>query len=363
LLHPEALINLNNLQQNYLAIKKKVGDAKVMAVIKADAYGHGAQAIAKSLSSQGVYGFCVALVEEVKELIASGIKEPILHLGAISEDALDIYKTGQVRCTVSSLKELEILQNSKIKFINVHIKVDTGMGRLGFHYQNIESVLDYCNQLDNINLVGLYSHFATADSSDDQYLKLQLNKFKKIVELTKKNKLGIKFFHIANSAAILKHKDTHFNMVRPGITLYGISPLGVPELVLKPVLTLKSKVALVKEFNENSSVGYGRMYKVKSKELIAVLQIGYADGIPTSYANVGEVEVYGQLHPVVGKVSMDLITIKCLNQKLKKGDSVILWGGNTMSLRLENIAKKINVIPYELITGISKRVMRRYVGV
>ena len=363
MLHPEALINLNYLQHNYLAIKKKVEDAKIMAVIKADAYGHGAQAIAKSLSNKGVYGFCVALVEEVKELIESGIKEPILHLGAISENTLDIYQTGQVRCTVSSLEELEILQNSKIKSINVHIKVDTGMGRLGFDYHNIESVLDHCSKLKNINLEGLYSHFATADSSDDNYLKLQLNKFKKIVEISKKNNLGIKFFHIANSAAIFKHKDAHFNMVRPGITLYGISPLGSPESVLKPVLTLKSKVVLVKQFNENTSVGYGRMYKVKRKELIAVLQIGYGDGIPISYTNVGEVEADGILHPVVGKVSMDLVTIKCMNKKLKKGDSVIFWGGNTMQLRIENIAKKMNMIPYELVTGISKRVMRRYVGV
>ena len=173
MLHPEALINLNYLEQNYLALKKIVGEAKIMAVIKADAYGHGAQVIARKLSEQGVHGFCVALVEEASELIKIGIKEPILHLGAISENTLDIYKSGQVRCTISSFEELEMLNDSKIKSLNVHIKVDSGMGRLGFDYQNIEKVFKYCYNCNNINFEGLYSHFATADSLNDDYLKLQ----------------------------------------------------------------------------------------------------------------------------------------------------------------------------------------------
>jgi alanine racemase len=362
LLQPEALIDLNCLAHNYSIIQKKVGKSKVMAVVKANAYGHGAAIIAKSLSKNGVHGFCVALVEEAQELIDAGVKEPILHLGSISKSSLDIYNAGQVRCTISSIEEVEILENSSLKNINVHIKVDTGMGRLGFDYENIKDVLIRISNSDKIYVEGLYSHFATADSDID-YMNLQLDRFKTIVKISKTIIAEIKFFHIANSAAILKYKDTYFNMVRPGITLYGISPLGFPELSLQPILTLKSKISLIKNYNSNRSIGYGRLYKTKNKESIAVLQIGYADGIPIKFSNKGSVEINNELFPIVGQVSMDLITIKSINKNLFKGQDVIIWGGSSESLRLENIAKTFNMIPYELLTGISKRVIRRYIGV
>lgn len=362
MLQPEAIVDFNSLNHNYSTIKARVGSSKIMAVIKADAYGHGAIHIAKALTKVGAHGFCVALVQEAKELLESNINNPVLHLGSLSDSSLEIYKSGQVRCTISSLEDIQSLEKSKLTKIIAHLKVDTGMGRLGYDYQDLELILNILQKSKKIKVEGVYSHFATAEDINTTYRDLQLKRFNKSILLVKKILSDVKYFHIANSAAILNCKESHFNMVRPGITMYGVSPLGYPDSTLKPVLTLKAKVALVKSFKTNSSIGYGRLYITRQIENIATLQIGYADGIPIKYFNGGEVEINDQLFPLVGKVSMDLSTIKCFDSKLNKGDEATFWGGENMNLRLENIAKMFDMIPYELLTGLSMRVKRTYIN-
>ncbi len=364
MLQPEADIHLNHLKHNYLAIKKMVGDAKVMAVIKANAYGHGVVPVARVLSDEGVHGFCVALGSEAEELINAGIQEPILHLGRISNSNLELYKSGQVRCTINTFEDLTQLgkfgtPNSPIF---AHLKIDTGMGRMGVRFDAADSIMNSLKGIPEIRVEGVYSHFATAEETDTQYRDDQLDLFKKVMNMAKMIFPDVKFFHIANSAGILNCPESHFNMVRPGISLYGVSPLGTPHNKLKPVMKMKAPVVLVKKMKADESVGYSRLYTAEMDEAIALLQAGYADGIPTVFSNSGSVEINGSTYPIIGKVSMDLIAINCGNNTIDEGDEAVFWGGKDENYQLEYLAKKYKKIPYEFLTGVSARVKRNLIN-
>ena len=256
LLRPEANIYLDRLQKNYQFIQSMVGSAKVMAVVKADAYGHGAIPIAESLSDAGVYGFCVSLTSEIRDLIYANIKNPILHLGAISSDALDVYESGQARCTINSIQDIKILENHGCQHnirIIAHLKVDTGMGRLGVHYDDLYKILLALSECRYIDIEGVYSHFSTAEEKNIEYRDWQLIRFKKVIAMTEKILPDIKYRHLANSAAVLTCPESHFNMVRPGISLYGVTPLCEPNEHLLPVMKMKAPVAIIKDFNITGS--------------------------------------------------------------------------------------------------------------
>ena len=337
-----------------------VGDAKIMAVVKADAYGHGIEPIVKELLKTSVYGFCVALSKEVQELLSLGISRPILHLGAMDYENLDIYYSGQVHCTINSFKDIEILKKIDEKYkLNIHLKIDTGMGRLGLNYSDAERAM---NLLNNVNVIGVYSHLATAEDENTSYKELQLNRFDKICELARHYLPSVQYFHIANSSAILTCKDSIYSMVRPGISLYGVSPLGKPHMDLKPIMRFSTLVVLIKKIRAGESVGYGQQYIAEKDETIAIIQAGYADGVPVLFSNSYSVEINNELYPIIGKVSMDLIAIKCNNDKINIGDRAVLWGGKKLQTSLEVVSKKFNRIPYEFLTGITNRVKRNYIN-
>ena len=364
LLHPEVDIHLGRLVKNYNFIQSKVGSAKVMAVVKANAYGHGAVQVSKSLTEAGIYGFCVSLVDEIRELIHGNIQSPILHLGRISSDELDVYESGQVRCTINSTEDLKTLEDHGHKYsirIIAHLKIDTGMGRLGVLYKDLERMLDKLSESQHIEIEGVYSHFSTAEEKDTEYRDWQLKRFKDVISRVKKKLPQVEYFHMANSAAVLTFPEAHFNMVRPGISLYGVTPHGEPHDYLLPVMKMKAPVTLIKEFNRGESVGYNRQYITDKNEKIAIIQAGYADGIPVEYSNMGEVEIEGNKYPIVGKVSMDLVAIRCRNMDIKTGQEAIFWGSDDMNLRLEALAEKFEKIPYEFLTGVTKRVKRNYI--
>ena len=364
MLQPEADIHLDHLKHNYLAIKKMVGAAEVMAVIKANAYRHGAVPIAHVLSDMGVHGFCVALGSEAEELINAGIREPILHLGKITSDNFELYNSGQVHCTINSIEDLlELKENASANSpIFAHLKIDTGMGRMGVPFENAESIIQMLSETPELRVEGVYSHFATAEENDTKYRDWQLDQFRKVIKLANSILPDIKYFHIANSAGILNCPDSHFNMVRPGISLYGISPLGKPHHSLNPVMKMKAPVVLVKKMNAGDSVGYSRLYTAEKDEKIALLQAGYADGIPTVFSNSGSVEIKGSQYPIIGKVSMDLIAINCGEDTIKEGDEAVFWGGEHENTRLEYLAIKYKKIPYEFLTGVSTRVARNLIN-
>jgi len=365
LLQPEAAISLGRLIKNYQFIQSQVCSAKVMAVVKADAYGHGAVPVAKSLSKAGIHGFCVALVSEIRELIDSGIQNPILHLGRISSDELDVFETSQVRCTINSAGDINLLEDygrqNSITIIS-HLKIDTGMGRLGIRYEEIDSMLVKLSESKHIEVEGVYSHFSTAEEKDTKYRDWQLKRFKEVIAQTKTTLPQVEYFHMANSAAVLTFPEAHFNMVRPGISLYGVTPLGKPHDHLLPVMRMKATVAIIKDFSTGESVGYNRQYMSKQNEKIAILQVGYADGIPVEFSNRGEVEIEGNIYPIVGKVSMDLVAIRCRGLEITAGQKAIFWGSDEMNLRLETLAGKFEKTIYEFLTGVTKRVKRYYIN-
>ena len=362
MLNPRAEISLNHLRNNYNYIQSKVKDVKIMAVVKANAYGHGIVEVSKLLSQEGVHGFCVALTQEVRELIDSQIKNPILHLGRISSSELDIYESGQVRCTINSFEDIKLISDYAYKkniSVISHLKVDTGMGRLGVNIDEFNKVLDQIKSCNNIHIEGVFSHFSTSEEEDIQYRDHQIDQFRKVVLKVKEVMPSVKYFHIANSAAILTCSEAWFNMVRPGISIYGVSPLGVPHEGLLPVMKMKAPISLLKNIKKDFPVGYGRRYVAKKDEKIFIVQAGYADGIPTEFSNKGKIEINNMLYSIIGKVSMDLIAVLDHVGKVNIEQDVVFWGSD--SLRLEVLSKQYNKIPYEFLTGVSKRVKREYV--
>ena len=364
MLQPVADIYLNRLIQNYHVIREIAGNANIMAVIKANAYGHGAVPVARVLSDEGVHGFCVALGSEAEELINAGIREPILHLGKITSDNFELYNSRQVHCTINSIEDLlELKENASANSpIFAHLKIDTGMGRMGVRFENAESIIQMLSETPELRVEGVYSHFATAEENDTQYRDWQLDQFRKVIKLANSILPDIKYFHIANSAGILNCPDSHFNMVRSGISLYGISPLGKLHHSLNPVMKMKAPVVLVKKMNAGDSVGYSRLYTAEKDEKIALLQAGYADGIPAVFSNSGSVEIKGSHYPIIGKVSMDLIAINCGEDTIKEGDEAVFWGGEHENTRLEYLAIKYKKIPYEFLAGVSARVIRNLIN-
>ncbi len=362
--HPEADIYLNRIRENFRIIQSLVGDAKVMAVVKANAYGHGIIPIVKTLSESGAHGFCVALASEAEELISAGIQEPILHLGRIHKRFLEIYNSGQVHCTINSMDDVKGIEKYHLgsKPIKAHLKIDSGMGRMGVRFEETESIMKVLCGLPEIKIEAVYSHFSTAEEIDTKYRDLQLGRFREVIKLANDILPETSYFHIANSASTLNCPDSHFNMVRPGISLYGVSPIGLPHEDLRPVMKMKASVVIVKKMKAGESVGYNRFYTVDQDENIALLQAGYADGIPAILSNSGSVEIKGSHYPIVGKVSMDLVAVRCTGGNISEGDEAIFWGGDHGNTRLENLAKKYNKIPYEFLTGVSNRVKRNLIN-
>jgi alanine racemase len=361
ILQPYAEINIGNLNNNYCVIQNEVGNSKVMGVIKADAYGHGAVAIAKSLSLTKIYGFCVALIKEVIELRDHGITKPILHLGKLSPENLDIYDENTL-CTINSFDDLDAIKDYSIKTgikIYAHVKFDTGMGRMGFHYSQAQEVMKKIKQSDNIQLKGAYSHFSSAEEINSTFMELQRSRFDSIIEFSNSLFSNL-IYHISNSAGVFKDSRNHYDMVRPGITLYGVSPFGRTNKKLQPVMHLKAPVVLKKKILKGEPVGYNQTFVAVKNIEIAVIQAGYGDGIPLELSDKGAVVWNGNKLSIVGRVSMDLITIDCTNININVGDDVTIWGGENHPIEL--LSEEVNKNPYTFLTGVSQRVKREYIN-
>tara|TARA_B100000214_G_C23942246_1_gene616273 strand:- start:375 stop:1469 length:1095 start_codon:yes stop_codon:yes gene_type:complete len=362
MLSPIAKINLKNIKSNCIYIKRKVNNSRIMAVVKADAYGHGIVEISKFLSHHKLaYGFCVALSSEIDELIKNKVLSPILHLGRIDLDSLSIYCKKNVYATINSLHDIEILSNFGKKNnvrIKAHIKVDTGMNRMGVRLNELDDLID-CINSKFLDIKGVYSHFSSADENDNS-VETQVVGFNLAINKIK-SKLGqIDDIHIANTSAILNRKDCNYNMVRVGLAIYGISSLRNYLVELKPAMELQAPLVLIKKIKKGESVGYNRKYISEGSIRIGLVQIGYADGLPPSFCNKGKVYFNGKSCKVIGKVSMDLISIDISNVNINVGDMITIWGGEILESKLEELSKKFNNIPYHYLTSLSKRVLKEY---
>jgi alanine racemase len=366
-----AEINLSAITQNFKLIKSRT-TADVLAVVKADAYGHGLIPVSKALEEAGADWFGTALLEEAINLRKAGILKPIISwltpLGEDFKSAIDL----DIDLGIPSIDLLdEVIKAASLtgKAARIHLEIDTGMSRGGVLSewdQLIKSVLVGVN-LKLLKVIGIWSHFARADEPAELMNQEQLSLFEEKVNQAKTAGIDAQFIHIANSAALFTNKSTHKNIIRSGIALFGLSPdiktIGdSSSLGLKPAMKLKAKLNLVKEVKAGSSVGYGGTALIKSDTKLGVVALGYADGIPRSTNNLAGVFVDKKRAPIIGRVSMDQFVVDLgITSTAKTGDEVIVFGdGSSGEYTVDEWAKAANTINYEIITRIGPRVPRIY---
>lgn len=362
----QAFIHLDHLAHNLRLLQRQAAPAAVWPVLKANAYGHDAAMVAAQLVRLGCQTLCVADVEEAIALIDAGSSATFIILSATlprHSETLVAYDCQPVVCTLEMVEALATAARKLAKRISVHVKVDTGMGRLGIPPEEVTAFLDRCRDFPAIDVRGLMSHFPRADEADKSYSIAQLAHFRQVVELTQS--YGIKTVHMANSAAIFALPDSHFDAVRPGIALYGLqpaAPIAHPTArELKPVLELKSQVIFLKEVAPGTGLSYGHAFHTQCPSLIATLPIGYGDGLSRNLSGRIDVLVRGVRCPQVGRITMDLslIDVTALRGQVELGDEAVIIGRQgTAELSAEELASKLGTINYEIVTGISHRVPR-----
>jgi alanine racemase len=363
-----AVIHLSHLKSNFLNIRRKVKDSRVMAVVKADAYGHGVKEICNALNTlkRKPEYFGVATAEEGVELRRYGIKQPVLIFEPVSKSEAELVIKNNLIPTVSELRHLNIIQsaNPLRKNVNMHIKVDTGMNRLGVRYDKAFDFVSMAAKRQNFTVDGIYTHFATSDETDKSFAVTQLGRFRSLIEKLKDAGINYGLAHCANSGAIIDMPDSYLDMVRPGISLYGYYPsLETSESVkLKPVMSIYSVVNSLKAVPKDEGVSYGRKYITPKDTQIAAVPVGYADGFRRGLTNKAYAIIKGEYFRQSGTVTMDRIMFDVGNNtKIKTGDKVILlgeWGDKKIDAW--DWSKLSDTIPYEITCGISKRVRRVY---
>jgi len=363
-----AEIDLDAVSFNIEAIKRRVGPRAVMAVVKADAYGHGAVEIARCAEKAGVRMLGVSSVDEGIQLRENFIDADILILGApIESQSCDIINYN-LTPTVSSWEFARRLNEDAGRLgrrVGVHICVDTGMGRVGPEAEQAVDFVKKVMRLENLEVSGIYSHFSSADE-DYSFSHAQLERFTGLVKTLDREGIVIPYRHIANSAAVLELEESYFDMVRTGLLLYGIYPYGTPgvgekKLSLKRVLSLKARVVYVKEVPAGTPISYGRTYVTKHRTRIATLPLGYADGFLRSFSNTGEVLIRGKRFTVSGNVCMDMMMVDVGRHPVERGDEAVIIGAQGKEeITVYEMARKLRTIPYEVISLIGKRVPRLY---
>lgn len=363
----KAFINHNHLRHNIQLVRDVVGTRKIMAVVKANAYGHGDVEVSKTAIEAGCEYLGVAFIEEGIKLRKAGIIDPILVFGAQLPEYLSATIDYNLELTITShlqLAHLEKTIGKKNKKIPIHLKVDTGMNRVGFIYDRFTD--DFTQILNNraVEIKGVYSHLSTADEEVQEYFDLQLSRFNEIVNYVKSKVNDDIQYHLANSAAIIDFPQAYFDLVRPGIMLYGHppSPQFKYNWNLKEVMTLCSKIGLIKFVKKNEPISYGRRFYTKEDTFIAVVPAGYADGINRRSSNNMNVLIKGREFPVVGTVCMDMIMINLgKNHNCAVGDEVIIFGkSGKKNISVTEVSEKLLTIPYEITCNVSPRVPREH---
>jgi len=337
-----------------------------MAVVKADGYGHGAVEVARAALDSGADRLGVAIPEEGWELREAGIAVPILVFGLIQpEEAYKVVEADldQTVCSVELLQTLDREAARASKRINVHIKVDTGMGRIGLTPEEVVSFARRVQEFKNLNLEGIFSHFATADAKDKTFAQRQLELFDGVLRDLERADIDIPIRHMANSAAILDLPGSYYDMVRPGIMIYGLYPSREVSrsIELRPAMTLQTKVVAVKTVPRGTPISYGRTFITRAQAtVIATLPIGYADGLSRLLSNKGEVLIRGRRAPLVGTICMDMCMADVSSvEGVRCGDEAIIFGEEPP---VDEVAEKIGTINYEVTCAVSRRVPRVYMG-
>ncbi len=376
-----AEINLSNLSHNLELIKsylvsKKV---KIMAVVKAGAYGHGAVEISRQAIKSGAYALGVALVEEGAELRRAGITAPIYVLGESAPESVEEAVKYDLIPGINSYKSARLYSEQCVKSgkkLSVNINIDTGMNRIGINFSRAPEEILRISELEGLKLESICTHYACACSSGDFYTQLQYKRFNEVMEKVKIYRFPIKFYHCSNSAAFFRYKKMHLDMVRIGISMYGLNPYDPdytewlePEIIkvisgLKPLLSLKAKISFIKDVPEGCSISYCGTFKTRRDSVIATVPVGYADGYSRLLSNRGFVLINGKLLPVVGNITMDqfMVDVTETKENINVGDEAVLIGSSPgKKITAENIAEFMGTINYEVVCMIKNRIPRIYV--
>ena len=326
-LGPKVHIDLQQLKKNYQLVKNEVREIPIMATVKANAYGHGAVEVSKALEEEGVRYLAVFTIDEGIELRDAGIKTDIFIYAKFDPTRIEEASKYNLTLNISSFDDLKALKAHNGNAVKVHLKIDTGMTRLGVPLEQAEAFLKEANQLNSIELEGLYSHFATADEGDLSYANSQLSKFNDVVEISKKLEISFAFIHCSNSGAILNVQDSRFNMVRAGMLLYGAFPSDeVPqELPIKPVMTFTAPVVEIREVKAGTHISYGGVYTTEKDTRIAVVQAGFADGVPRPWYVDGFVKFKDQNLKITGRICMDQLMIDVGLADIQYGDEILIF--------------------------------------
>jgi alanine racemase len=361
---PTAVIDLAALRHNLAQLRQVLqpGTA-VMAMVKADAYGHGAGPVALALMRCGVTWFGVATPAEALALRAAGVSGGILVLMPAYRDAAALLEQ-EIALTITDEPSLAALREQRRpgQRARVHLEVDTGMGRLGLPPAGAVRLAEQLARTPDVILEGLFTHFACADEADRSFTDGQLARFQQTLSELERRGIIVPLTHAANSAGMLAYPEAHFDLVRPGIALYGYHPSPVTKPLLpglKPVMTLSAPVVFVKRIKSGQSISYGATWRASSDTTIATVRLGYADGYPRALSNRAQVRLHGAFCPVVGRVCMDQLMVEAGALEANIGDRVTLFGPEGPTA--EELAQLAGTIPYELLTRIGGRVERSYV--
>jgi len=366
-------VDLNALRGNLAWLRHRVGTGvKILTVVKADAYGHGLKQIAALLMQSGTDIFGVANLAEAHAVRSVGKGWPVLMLGALLPDEIETAVRDGVRPTLSSLAEATAINAAALRMrkpIPVHLKVDTGMGRLGIRPQDALKLIRQIQELPGLFLEGLYTHYASAEDDAD-FSKEQATAFQKIVKAASEGGIQISLIHANNSAALLHQPDTTFSLVRPGLLVYGILPEGrrvdVSALrkFFRPALSLKCRVAFVKEIPKGASLSYGRTFRAPRKMRVATLTAGYGDGYLRAGSNRAEVLLLGKRCPVLGLITMDqtLVDVSKVSNAAPGDEAVLIGAQGKDAITAGELAEWCGTIPWEVLTAITYRVPRLYRG-
>lgn len=357
-----AEISLDSFKSNLGEVRRLVGEnVRIMAIVKAGAYGHGAVRLSDVALSNGADMLGVATVPEAMELRESGIKNGIFLLGGIDPREADVVVENTLTPACYSLDVLEALSGVAVecgKTVGYHLKVDTGMTRLGVGVGDIESFFASAAELPGVVLEGVFTHLASSEIHQSDYTDYQLGVFREGLFFLDELGARYRYTHSANSASIQRFPDSHMDIVRPGIMLYGSGDMG--EVDLRPVMKLKTRIVQLREVPPDTSVGYRGTFVTGRESLVATLPVGYADGYPRALSNRAKVSLGGRLVPLIGSVCMDFIMVDVTEiPGVCVGDEAVLFGDGLVSI--EDVSSWAQTIPYEVLSRISPRVPRRYV--
>lgn len=364
-------IDLSAIEHNFEQVKRLINPGtRVMGIVKSDAYGHGLIEVSQTLEKKGVDFLGVSFIHEALELREKGIRLPVAVLCGIesAEDAEAVIERA-LTPVVFDIQFAELLSGEaerRGRKAGIHVKIDTGMGRLGFDHEDTAQVLKRIMKLPGLKIEALMSHLSSADEDDPEFTNIQIGRFKKAIDISRKIGLNLKLNHLANSAGVMSHKDAHFDMVRPGIMLYGglPSPGFRHSVKLQQAMEFSARVLQVRSFPGETPLSYGRRYYTKGNEKIAIISAGYADGIPRSLSNKGKVLIGGEKTGIVGTVCMNILEcdITCLNEAAAGDECVLLGTRNRETITADDIAAASGTISYEIFLSIGGNIKKEYIS-